>query len=816
MLRGGLAALLVWGAGFTLAATTGTVLTSSVAVAQAISAIRVVGNRRVEPETVRSYMQLAPGGAYDPAKVDQSLKALFATGLFSDVRITREGSTVVVLVVENPVVGQVAFEGNKEVDDATLQGEVQLKPRSVYTRARVQADVQRILDVYRRQGLFAATVEPKLIELDSNRVNVVFEISEGVSTKVVSINFVGNRAFSHSQLRDVISTTQYSWLDFLKGNSIYDPDRVNLDRELLRQFYLKNGYADVRVLAGGAELARDGSGFVLTFAIDEGELYNIGTIRIESQLAGVDPATLQRELLIASGATYDAGAIDKTAERLTVVTAERGFAFARVRPRAERDPAGRIINLTFLIDQGPRIYIERIDITGNLRTKDHVIRREFRLAEGDAFNPLMVENAKKRLQALGFFKAVEVKRRQGSAQDRVVLLVELTEQSTGELSFGAGYSTADGVIGDISLSERNFLGNGQFLRLRLSGSLNSMQIDLSFTEPRFLDRNLSAGFDIFHREASPSSQDSFRTRNTGGSLRLGFPINEKLWFNSSYLLSRNELFDVDRTFNCPGWAGYRRRNNQGDRLYDDCSQTSRAIIQQEGVTVTSAIGTGLIYDGRNHPTAPTRGIYLSIGNDFAGVGGDVQYTRFSGEARGYYPITDKITLVGRITAGHILGWGGDDVRLVDMFYKGGETIRGFDRGGFGPRDLLTNDSLGGTTFYAATAEVRFPMPLLPPELGISGAFFLDAGSLFGTTDAVERLHRNNNQCGKKVGAANPANRPNINGICLADSEAIRVSTGTSLLWSSPLGPLRLDFGFALVKESYDVEQVFRFGASTRF
>jgi outer membrane protein insertion porin family len=477
----------------TVEAVTGQSVLISVAAAQGVvREIRVAGNRRVEPETVRSYLQFAVGDAYDAAKVDRSLKALFQTGLFSDVRIDRDGAGVLVTVVENPVISQVAFEGNSEVDAATLTTEVQLKPRSVYTRARALADVQRILDVYRRQGRFAASVEPKIIQLDQNRVNLVFEINEGGATKVQKITFVGNRAFSDSQLRDIISTTQSGWFDFLKGTNVYDPDRVNLDKELLRQYYLKNGYADVRVVAGNAELDRGGSGFFITYSIDEGELYTFGDVRIESALSSIQPERLRGELLTQSGQVYNASLIDKTVEKLTLQVSEQGYPFARVRPRADRNEAGRAIGLTYTIDEGQRVYIERINVVGNLRTKDYVVRREFRLVEGDAYNPLMVEAAKKRLQGLGFFKTVDIKRRAGGAADRVVLDVELVEQPTGELSFGAGYSTNEGVIGDVSITERNLLGNGQFLRLKLSGSLDRFQIDLSFTEPRFLDRNIAA------------------------------------------------------------------------------------------------------------------------------------------------------------------------------------------------------------------------------------------------------------------------------------------------------------------------------------
>ena len=745
----------------------------------AVREIRVEGNRRVEPETVRSYLQISVGDAYDPGKVDRSLQALFATGLFADVTIDRDGSALVVTVVENPVINQIAFEGNSEVDTDTLKNEVQLKPRSVFTRARVQADVQRILDVYRRQGRFAAAVEPKIIELEQSRVNLVFEINEGGATKVKGINFTGNNAFSDSQLRDIISTTESGWFDFLKGTSVYDPDRLNLDRELLRQYYLKNGYPDARVVAANAELDRDGSGFFVNFAVEEGEPYTFGSVTIENTLPGLDPASLTGELLTEAGDTYNGADVDKTIEKLTLLTAEQGFPFARVRPRAAPDPANRMIALAYVIDEGPRVYIERINIIGNERTKDHVIRREFRLAEGDAYNPMLVDRAKKRLQSLGFFKTVEVKRRPGSAPDRMIIDVELQEQSTGELSFGAGYSTSEGVIGDVSLSERNLLGNGQFLRLKLAGSLERMQVDLSFTEPRFLDKNLAAGFDLFHKDIDQTEESGFASRRTGGTLRLGFPLSENLWMQTGYTFDHTSIYD------------------------DGCaSGTTNQLVCEElavngSTSDTSALGAALTYDKRNHPKNPTSGYYLQLASDFAGLGGDVQYVRVASEGRAYYPVTDSITFVGRAIGGQITSWGGDDVRLTDLYYKGGETIRGFDRAGFGPRDLLTNDALGGTTYWAVTAELRFPFPFIPDDLGLSGAVFADAGSLFNANDLAKSLAANGE-------------------IALADDSTIRSSVGASIMWNSPVGPIRMDFAKAITKENYDVEQFFRFGAQTKF
>lgn len=768
------------------------VATSPSAHAQAavIRDIRVEGNRRMEAETIRTYLRLNVGDRYDPGRADESIRSLFSTGLFSDVRIAPDGATLVVVVVENPIIAQVAFEGNSEVDKATLEAEVQLKPRAVFTRAKAQADVQRILDVYRRQGRFAAQVSPKLIELDNNRVNVVFEITEGQATKVKSIAFVGNRAFSDSQLRDIVTTTQSGWFDFLKGTNVYDPDRLNLDKELLRQYYQKNGYADARIVSAGAELDRDGSGFFITFVIEEGELYNFGTVSIESKLAQLDTAPLQKEILTYQGKLFNLQQIDKTAEALTIRVNELGYAFGRVRPRTDRDPAIRAINIVYVVEEGPRVYIERININGNQRTHDYVIRREFRVAEGDAYNPLLVENAKKRIQNLGFFKGVDIRRRPGSAQDRVILDVDVQEQSTGELSFGAGYSSSEGVIGDISITERNLLGRGQFLRFGVQASKSSQNYNIAFTEPRFLGTNIAAGFDIFRKQQTETDQTPYRSTTTGFGLRANFPISEALWINTSYTLSHN-TFGVSQAYLPTSSLAVRQACGlSGAEL------TNPTVTSCEDSYITSMASVGFTLDHRNHPKNPNKGYYVAAGVDLAGLGGDTRFARFNGEVRAYYPLGEKVTLVGRLAAGHIMGLGGEDVRLLDMFYRGGETIRGFNRLGYGPRDLVSGTALGGTTHWVATAEVRFPLPFLPDELGMSGAVFADAGSLFGVPDSIAAL-----------------SGPNFN---LRDSSSVRSSIGVGLLWNSPLGPLRFDYAYALSKDPNDKLQPFRFGASTKF
>ncbi len=740
--------------------------------APVIRTIQVQGNRRVEPETVRSYLQFSPGSRYNPRKVDESLKALFSTGLFSDVRIRRQGTTVIVKVVENPIVNRVAFEGNAEIDDNTLKSEVQMKSRAVFTRAKVQSDVQRILNVYRRSGRFAVRVEPKIINQEFNRIDLVFEIQEGPKTTVRSISFVGNESFTDSQLREIITTSETGLLSFLSPTNIYDPDRLNLDRELLRQYYLKNGYADARVVAATADLDRDGKGFFINFTIEEGELYKFGDIDIETNLSSLDPEAVREKILTRTGKIYDASQIDQSIENITTEVAALGYAFARVRPRIDRDTVARIISVTFVIEEGPRVYIERIDIVGNVRTLDKVIRREFRLAEGDAYNRLLVGSARRRLVRLQYFKKVTISNEPGSAPDRVILIVRVTEQATGELSLGGGWSSTSGPVLDISLSERNLLGRGQFIRLKASGGFDDLNIDFSFTEPKFMGRNMSAGFDVFFKESDRGSESSFSSKSVGSSLRLGVPLNENWRVSTFYRIVNEEVLDVD-------------------------SDASLAIKDAEGKALVSSVGYTLTYDSRNNVQNPSRGYYFSVAQQLAGVGGDVNFVRTQADARAFYPIRKKITLAARAQAGNIIAYGGKDVRLLDLYFRGTETIRGFDSSGIGPRDLTPgtdNDALGGKIFAASSLELRFPIPKVPEKLGLSSAIFFDAATLFDASDRVG-----------KAGVTT-----------LADDATIRTSVGFSLIWQSPLGPLRADFAQVLTSESYDKTKFFQFGAAARF
>jgi outer membrane protein insertion porin family len=727
--------------------------------------IRIEGTQRIEPETVRSYLTVRPGDPFNPEEIDKSLKALFATGLFADVALRRDGDTLVVRVVENPIINRIAFEGNRKLDDKALTDEVQLRPRVVYTRTRVQNDVKRILDLYRRSGRFAATVEPKVIPLDQNRVDLVFEIDEGPVTGVKAINFIGNRQFSDSRLREVIQTRESRWYRFFSTADTYDPDRLTFDRELLRKFYLAQGYADFRVASAVAELTPARDGFFITFTVEEGDRYKFGKVDLASEIKDVNPDELRGLVTVKEGDWYDADAVDKTVNALTDALGNRGYAFVDIRPRLNRSREAHTIDVTFEVAEGPRVYVERIDISGNVRTLDKVIRREFRLVEGDAFSTSKLRRSQQRIRNLGFFKKVDVANAPGSAPDRTVINVEVEEQSTGELSFGVGFSTSDGPLGDVSIRERNLLGRGQDLRASFTLSQRSQQIDLSFTEPYFLDRNLAAGFDLFQIERDNQDRSSYDQFTLGGALRLGFQVNDALRETLRYTVRQDRIENVDPA-------------------------ASRFIRDQTGQRVTSAIGQSLLYDKRDNRIDPTDGYYVSLGNDLAGLGGDVRYLRSKLGAGYYYPVSPDYILSATGEVGYIFGIGGGGVGIQDRFFIGGDTLRGFAVGGIGPRDIVatTQDALGGNKYYIGSLTMTFPLGL-PQELGVAGRVFTDFGSLWGI-----------DQTGPEI----------------ADVNSLRASAGAGVTWRSPLGPIRLDVAMPIVKKDFDKTEFFRVSFGTRF
>ncbi len=790
------------------------------AAAQA-AAIVVEGNRRVEAETIRSYFRPGPGERLDAAKIDEALKALYATGLFQDVRISQAGGRLIVTVVEAPVINRIAFEGNKRIKDEQLNAEIQSKPRGTFSRAMVQADVQRIVDIYRRAGRYDVRVEPKIIDLPNNRVDLVFEINDGGKTAVKEINFIGNRAYSGWRLRDVIKTTQSNILSFLKNSDIYDPDRLEADRDLLRRFYLKQGFADARIVAAQAEFDPGQRGFIITFTIDEGELYRFGSVEVQSNVRDVDPGSLRARLKTRAGDKYNAEAIEKTTEDLTIEMSKRGYAFAQVRPRGDRNYEAHLINIVYVVEEGPRAYIERINVRGNTRTRDYVIRREFDIAEGDAYNKVLVDRAERRLKNLGFFKTVRITNEPGSSPDRVVLNVDVEEQPTGEFSVSGGYSTSDGFIAEVSIGERNLLGRGQYAKASVQYGQYAKGFTVSFAEPYFLDYRLALGLDIFAKQTLPYSYQSYGSETYGFGTRLGLPLREDLGVQLRYSLYRQSLTlsntltncnninpDFVTTFPTPNVVGTTPAlTPPAGAAQTDCfadGEASLAVKQTvlNGPAWISLVGYSLIYNTLDQNKNPTSGMLLEFKQDVAGLGGNVNFVKSAVDVRFYHEVIPDLIAIFRAQGGVLNAWGGQQVRMLDQFFGGPWLVRGFAPNGFGPRDTTpgtTMDNVGGAMYWGATVELQTPIPNLPKDFGLRFAVFADAGNVWNYQGPTFF----------------PAFGQSIQ---LQDTNAstVRSAVGAGIIWDSPFGPLRVDYAVALSKQSYDVVQQFRFGGGTKF
>lgn len=742
-----------------------------------IQAIKVVGNQRIEEGTIRSYMLVAPGDPFDPDRIDRSLKALYATGLFRDVSLRREGNTLVVTVAENPIVNRIAFEGNHKLTDDNLRSAIQLRPRAVFTPELAQADRQKILDAYAKKGRFDARVEPKIIRLPQNRVDVVFEIREGEATLISRIAFVGNHAFSEDRLKEVIDSRQERWWAILSTSDSYDPERVNYDKELLRRFYLKNGYADFRVVDASAELSPDKKAFFLTYTLDEGERYRVGKITINCQLRNLTGAQLMPDLQISEGDWYDGDAVDRSAQAIVDDVRARGYAFVEAKPRISRDPKKHTVDLVFDVGEGPRVYVERIDIQGNTRTEDKVIRREFRLAEGDAFNAAALRRTRQRLQDLGYFNNVQIQSAPGSAPDKAIITTTVDEKATGELTLGGGYSTDAGALLNVGLRERNFLGTG--IDAGVNGILGTLSssIDLSVTDPYFLDRNLVAGADLFYIKTNLQYVSEYNEQRVGASYRLGYSFNEHLQQTWNYTA-------VDRD------------------IYDVASTASYYIRADQGWTVLSQIGQTFTIDYRDSTVDPHSGWIMRFGGDVAGLGGDEHYLRGKVDAAYYVPLEryfgspDWFVSLSAGT-GYLWAYSGEE-SIIDRFFLGGDNLRGFLSGGAGPHDPVTGDALGGRWIWTQSTELHYPLPI-SPDLGLSGRAFVDTGGLSQAT--FEK------GCPTAAG-----------GICppIYSTGLPRVGTGVGISWRTPFGLINIDVADAVVKSKHDQTQVFRFGFGSRF
>ena len=727
-----------------------------------ITSIEVLGTQRIDPETVISYSNLKVGDQSDPDKLDTALKILFKTGLFADVDFVKVGEKLVINVIENPVINRVAFEGNKRIESKDLELELQLKPRLVFTRTKVQQDIQRLLTLYRLSGRFAAQIVPKIIKLEQNRVNLVFEIDEGPLSKIRNISFIGNKDFSDAELSSIIHTKEYAFWRILTSTDTYDPDRLSYDRELLRRFYLNRGYVDFKVLSAVAELTPDQKDFVVTFSIDEGERYKFGKMSLTSNLKGLQEKQLSSYLITREGDWYTAKAVNETIDSISDQLGVLGFAFVKVRPVSDRRQKERIVNLNYTISKTRRVFLERIDIEGNLRTLDKVVRREFDIVEGDAFNISKLRRAKRRIRNLGFFAKTNVKRVMGKSEESTIIKVQIEEKSTGEISFGVGFSSLDGPLANVGIRERNLLGRGQDLNFNFQGSASRQEFKIGFTEPYFMERRLSAGFDLFQVTTDRQTDSSFDERKAGGSLKLGYVLGRDLSQSLKYQLKKTEIRNVDET-------------------------ASTLIKEQEGTNTVSQISQTTVLDKRDNRYEPKDGYVVSLTNELAGLSGDTQHLRTRIKTGYFVSLFEDKVLAFIAESGHIIGID-QDVNIGERFFLGGQTVRGFSNSGIGPRDGITNDALGGNTYYAGSIELRFPLGL-GEELGINGSLFTDVGSLWS-------LDRDSSD--------------------ILDSSGARASAGFGVSWATGLGLMRVDFASALLKEDWDETEFVRFSFGTRF
>ena len=818
------------------------VLTVPYAQAQSVE---VRGSQRVDAETIRNYF-----GGTDPARVNTAVKELYATGLFSSVRTERAGGRIIVTVVENQLINRVFFEGNSKIKSEVLASEVQSRTRGAYNPSTVQADIARINDLDKRGGRGDAAVTSRTVQLPNGRTDVVFTINEGSKTGVREISFAGNSAYSSYRLRNIMQTTEMNWLSFFKTTDVYDPDRIASDQELIRRFYLKNGYADFRIVGSEARYDDAQKGYVVTIAVDEGRQYRVGNVRVESQLRDVDPDDLKRAVRLSAGDVYNGDLLEKSVEGVTREVARKGYAFSTARPRGDRDPATGLIDLNLVIEEGPRVYIERINVRGNTRTRDYVIRREFPVGEGDAYNRVLVDKAEKRLNNLGFFKKVKISNEPGSSPDRVVINVDVEDQPTGSFGVSGGFSTTDGLVAEVSVSESNFLGRGQYARLAVSGGTKTKGFEFSFTEPYFMDYRMSAGFDIYSKTSKNNRYSLYDSTTTGFALRLGIPITDEISLMPRYSLYQTRITvpnDAARPYNdcsvqipgiTPGTVGYVNPATglqAPDATYNCLTNTeaSLAIKESAGSRITSMVGYSLVYNTLDNNKNPSEGIYGEFRQDVAGLGGNSKFLRTTGELRYYYPVFDDITSVVKLQAGDIRGFGGEKLRISDNFNLGPSLVRGFAPGGIGPRDITDpfspkGSALGGTQYLGASVEIQFPIFGLPKDLGLKGALFADAGTLFGYNGRTNFSTFTGKDLGCPGGGALPTAPLTIGGktfnvpiaqsncINVEDKKTIRTSVGASLLWASPLGPIRFDYAFALSKATKDVTQAFRFSGGTSF
>ena len=724
-----------------------------------IKNIDIKGLQRVERETALSYAGIATDKPVSSQDLNDALKRLYDTGLFSDISFDTKGSTLVISVKENPVIGILAFDGNDKIDDKILESEIQSSSRSVFSKAKVQQDVQRILDVYKRAGRYGVSVEPKIIQKSENRVDLIFEIEEGPEAKIETINFIGNKHYTGKDLQGEIMSKESRWYRLFSSAENFDREKMNYDQELLRRFYNRHGYADFAVISAIAELSRDKTSFILTFTIDEGTRYKVNDIQIKSSVSDIDANQWYKYVTFKTGSWYNSDEIEKTVNALTDELSRKGFVFVEVVPHIYKDRESGKLSVVFDIKENAKIFVNRINISGNSRTLDEVIRREFRLSEGNVFNASKIRESRRNIERLNYFSKVDIETEQ-VAYDKADINVNVEEKSTGYFNVGVGYSTVNGALVRAGITENNFLGKGQQVSLNAGVSQRSTDYSFSFTEPYFLDRRLSAGTDLFYQTEDYQDESNYDMDTMGARLRFGWNYTDDLSQYIRYTLKQDKIKNV--------------------------STASKYIQEEEGDAIDSVIGQTLVYDKRDNVLKPREGYYLSFGNDISGLGGDDKYLKFDVRAYKFYTLSDYYTFKFFINGGYVVGYGGEDVRLAQRYFLGGNSMRGFETGGISARDKVTKDALGGNWMLYGGAELMFPMGL--DELGIRGRTFVD----IGTTGKPD----------------------NINTSDVDYSSSPRVAVGFGFEWTSPMGKIDIDFGIPIVKEDYDETEVFRLNFGT--
>ena len=734
------------------------------------SEVRVEGNQRVDASSIVRFAGITRGQPVSAGDLNDAYQRVLNSGLFETVSIEPQGSTLVVRVQEFPTINVISFEGNKRLNDKKLTELISSKPRFVYSPAQAQADATAIIAAYREGGRIAATVNPVIIRRSDNRVDLVFEITEGGTVEVERLSFVGNRAYSDRRLRQVLQTKQAGLLRTFIRSDTFIADRIDLDKQLLRDFYASRGFVDFEVLDATAELAQERDGFFVTFSLREGQQFSVGKIDVTSEIPEIDPAEFAAVMRLRSGVTYSPSIIENNIARMENLALRKGLNFICIEPRLTRNDRNQTLDVNFAITRGPRVFVERIDIEGNTTTLDQVIRRQFRTAEGDPFDPREIRQSAERIRALGFFEDAKVNTEPGTTPDQVLVNVDVVEKPTGSLSLGASYAGATGAAFTLGFTETNFLGRGQTVGLNLSVGDDDQNSSIYFSEPGFLGRDLTFSFRAFYDQSTSSGTAYYDTKDAGLTPSLSFPVGEYSRLQTRYTYSQNEVFNV--------------------------SSDSSIIIQEEadlGTLDSSVVGYSYSYDTRTGGLDPLGGILLRFGQDFAGIGGDQNYVETTGLALTERRIwNEEVTVRAAFEAGSLNMLNGETSTVTNRFF-GNNKVRGFERNGYGPRDLtaVNQDALGGNLFVAARLESEFPLGL-PEEYGITGGLFVDAGSVW-SLNVTE-------------GTGGPVD----------DSFHLRATLGASIFWVTPLGPLRLNFMQPFIKEDYDRTQNFDITVSTEF